>query len=578
MMPASVRLSWATRSTDGRGVLALVGAVGAFTFGTVLSAASRNDGSFLTFWCSAVATACLIGVDFPGAGHPRWSEFELSLPVAPLARARAHLALCFAIWLLPSLLAFALSQLGSLGIGDRLPLSQALIALANATAGVVLATALRHSFALRRTLGAAALRLAVAPVMLAAAAARSPIFAAVVLVLAAPLLAIAHRAASRTPELNLADRAEPPVLGPITSPRLPALEQGETLEAFSADPAEPNTFGRMALRYSAGSAYPLMMLGMAALWALGINAGWLPIGASHTALLAMLVLSHAMWSTRLLRLGHLPYSRERLFRFVAWPPLAAIALGLGLSFALPAPDQLLRPRSSDGKVVLQSAISAWHLTSDEPPLVTAPDGESHRPRAHSFGLGTLLTAYDPYEIPRESSKTFQTYQVGRLLVAQRGISLAPEQIEARFASGPDGYSRLDHARHSELRDPAALGARCVGAAVLLLAALVAMWIVVRPGAAVNPNRFRWDTSYLAFFGFFMVTQLYQLATISWKNSPDPLAIALSRLGRPLAESALFVVPVAAGLGLLLYRGLVRRFEQMEPPLRARKMDAWFIEI
>ena len=63
-------------------------------------------------------------------------------------------------------------------------------AFGNAGAGVVLATALRHSLARRRSSGSAALRLAVAPVMLAAAAARSPIFGAVVSMLAAPLLAL----------------------------------------------------------------------------------------------------------------------------------------------------------------------------------------------------------------------------------------------------------------------------------------------------------------------------------------------------------------------------------------------------
>ena len=45
-----------------------------------------------------------------------------------------------------------------------------------------------------------------------------------------------------------------------------------------------------------------------------------------------------------------------------------------------------------------------------------------------------------------------------------------------------------------------------------------------------------------------------------------------------ATSALLVVPVAAGLGLLLYRSLIRRFAQMEPPQRAKTMDAWFVEI
>lgn len=49
MMRASLRLSWAARSVDGRGVVVLVGAAGALSFGFVLSAAFRNDHSFLLY-------------------------------------------------------------------------------------------------------------------------------------------------------------------------------------------------------------------------------------------------------------------------------------------------------------------------------------------------------------------------------------------------------------------------------------------------------------------------------------------------------------------------------------------------
>ena len=54
--------------------------------------------------------------------------------------------------------------------------------------------------------------------------------------------------------------------------------------------------------------------------------------------------------------------------------------------------------------------------------------------------------------------------------------------------------------------------------------------------------------------------------------------ALTQVGRPLAESALFVLPAAAAIGALLYRSLARRFAQMEAPPRAKSMDTWFVEI
>ena len=580
MMPISLRLSWATRSTDGRGVLVLVAAAGALGFGAVLSAASRNDQSFLLYWCSAVATACLIGVDFPGTGHPRWSEFELSLPIAPMARARAQLLLSLAIWLSPSLVACALSQLGAFGV-KRLPPYDALGAFGNAAACVVFATAVRHTLALQRSLGATALRLLTAPVMLVAASGRSPVFGTVVLILATPLLAMAHRAASRPPELLPTPIAAPPALGPIESPRPETSETRRTRTA-ELDVWPETTFGGLALRYCAGGAYPLMVLVMLGLWAFGINAGWLQAAAPHTMLLAMLVVSYAMWGTRLLRLGHLPYSRERLLRYVAWLPLAAIAIGLGASLFLAAPEQLLRHRvrvQNDVTVsALQSPVGAWQLTTAEPPLVTAPNGESHRPSARAFGLGSLLVAYDPYEIPRGASHAFRLYQAGRLLEDQRGLSLPPERLEQRFGAALDRNLGLSSDRFPELQTASPLGKQLAGAAALLVVALLAMHVVIRPGAGYNPNRIRSDVPYMLLSGLFLVSQLLHLASLTWFDGADPTAIVLSRIGRPLAESALLVVPVAAGLGLLLYRSLIRRFAQMEPPQRAKTMDAWFVEI
>jgi hypothetical protein len=583
-MPVSLRLSWATRSTDSRVVLALVAAFGAFALGLGLSIASRDHAAFLPYWCSAVATACTIAIDFPGTGHPRWSELELSLPIAPLVRARAQLLLSLAVWILPSLAAFALSQLGPVGVG-KLPLSDALLALANATASVIFAAAVRHSLALRRSLGSDALRFTTALVVLIAAAARSPAFGVVVLVLASPLLAIAHRAASRAPELLLPADASSAVSVRVDPPRPDPLDRrdvqtirAEAEPALDVDAEHESTLGRVALRYSAGNAYALMLLVIVGLGALGINSGWLPLAASQTMLLATLVVSYAMWSTRLLRLDYLPYPRQRLFRFVAWPALAAIVLGIGLSMVLPAPDQLLRPRARDGVSTLSSPPSAWQLTGAEPPLITAPNGESHRPLEHSVGLGARLVAYDPYEIPRDASLTFQTYQLGRLLRDQRGITLTPEHIQRRFAAGPGGYQALSSDRFPELRDPAGLRGRLVGATVLLITALVALHIVIRPGAAINPNRLRRNLPYVTFFGLFVATQLYQMFAERWKDGTDLIAIVLGRMGRPLAENALIVLPVAAAICLLLYRSLTARFAQMEPPLRAKNMDTWFIEI
>jgi hypothetical protein len=340
----------------------------------------------------------------------------------------------------------------------------------------------------------------------------------------------------------------------------------------------PTTFARLALRYSVLSSYGMVMLIAALLWAFGVTSGWLPGAAPHGAFLMLWVMNHTLWSTRLLRLGHLPYPRARMLRFVAWPPLAAVALGASLGVALPPSDELCRLDASNGGVTLKSEARYFRLTTGEPPVVLAPDGESHQPVARRFGLGAALVMYDPYEVPPAASRAFLVHQLGRLLSDQRGLSLEPEEIQQRFLSGFVGHRRLDEQSFPELRDPLGLRTRLISALGLVLAALVVMFCVVHAGSARDPQGWNRGAGGWLFTAAFIMTQLVQVASGLMKVGANPVVIALSGVARPLAEHVLLAAPAAVALGVWLYRGLRRRFDQMEAPLRAKMYDNWFVEM
>ena len=68
------------------------------------------------------------------------------------------------------------------------------------------------------------------------------------------------------------------------------------------------------------------------------------------------------------------------------------------------------------------------------------------------------------------------------------------------------------------------------------------------------------------------------ASILAKTGVNPMVVAVAAVQRPLAEHVLLAVPAAIALGVVFYRSLLRRFERMEAPLRAKVYDSWFVEI
>jgi hypothetical protein len=77
---------------------------------------------------------------------------------------------------------------------------------------------------------------------------------------------------------------------------------------------------------------------------------------------------------------------------------------------------------------------------------------------------------------------------------------------------------------------------------------------------------------------FLAAPLFQVASILAKTGVNPMVVAVAAVQRPLAEHVLLAVPAAIALGVVFYRSLLRRFERMEAPLRAKVYDSWFVEI
>ena len=253
-------------------------------------------------------------------------------------------------------------------------------------------------------------------------------------------------------------------------------------------------------------------------------------------------------------------------------------LGAAVALLQPPPPGDLGDIEPRGAVTFQAAPSTWRLAIGEPPLVTAPSGESHRPSPHPFGLGSALVMYDPYEAPSSASRAFLVHQLGRLVSEQRELELEPDLLEDLFLYDLQGHRSIGGRDYPDLRVPASrvLGSRLATAAVLLLAALVAFGLIIRPGPA---RGVRQNVGYWFALSTFVGTQALQLRASSWANDHvDPLTSLSSRLVAYLGRYPELVLPAAVAAGVLLYRLLLRRFQQMEAPPPSKVSDTWFFQI
>ena len=103
-----------------------------------------------------------------------------------------------------------------------------------------------------------------------------------------------------------------------------------------------------------------------------------------------------------MRLGYLPVAREHSFRFIAWPALAAMGLGVGLSFMLPSTHEVFRARLGSGAVLRVLGLVALHVVIRPGPAL---DARAWRRRPLPWLLASLLLFGALYQVTSRWNRT-----------------------------------------------------------------------------------------------------------------------------------------------------------------------------
>jgi hypothetical protein len=580
MMPASYRVTWATRGSRKAGPVAVAVAGVVAGVAGVLTA-SGAGGARVGLWGAGFITLSLIALDFPGAGGAKGSEFELSLPLALRELIDARLAWALAFWVSPVVLAFAL---GALGLIPGLPLLQGLVATLSAIGSIVLAAVIAQALGLSAhwqhagfVRGAALMVAAVGFCWPAAWVGPGA------LLLALALRRVTYRNAPPALELHL---AAPEEAAPSWRTEVSEGKRGVLALEGAGASTESGSGGSMrglVWRYCIGSRHAALLLVCIFVWAFWLDSMELMLGSIQGLLLFQWAVYHAAWSSRLLRLEPLPLDRERLFEFVVWPALIAGLLGLTCAAVVGLPQTLAKQDaegiSSRGPVTLQSSQQYWRLALGEVPVLVGPDEEVYRPVAHRFGLGSAVVAYDPYEAGLESSPALRVHQLGRLLAEHHRLTLTPDELGARLATPLGRRRTLTSDVFPELRpeQQRQSGARII---LLVVSMLLAFHLVIRPGAARQPATRgarlplgpRLTALLLALFIGPLLPALFSLGQVDL--APQLTATCIGGV----ADHLVLALPLAVVLAALLYRSLQRRFRQMEAPPRGKQWDNWFVEL
>lgn len=143
-------------------------------------------------------------------------------------------------------------------------------------------------------------------------------------------------------------------------------------------------------------------------------------------------------ASRVFKLDHLPLSRRAIFPFLSLPMIVLLWVGfmgstiIGHTFA---PREPLREYLSTRECPFYSRVPdrflrvAW---DGNPPVITAPWGETHQPWVCRPIKGRRAVLYSPYSIPKGSSRDFAAWQLSREIEIVYGAAVSPETINEGF--------------------------------------------------------------------------------------------------------------------------------------------------
>jgi hypothetical protein len=141
--------------------------------------------------------------------------------------------------------------------------------------------------------------------------------------------------------------------------------------------------------------------------------------------------------------AHLPISRRRVFILSLVPFLVFVVLGsLFENRALSYPRAVTPgwymkdilaagPRGAnldEQRLLVPSFL--WRATLDEPPMITAPNGQSRRLAGFQVVRGLPLTLYNPFDARVRDEPGFVAYQLSRALREGAWISVSPAEVQS----------------------------------------------------------------------------------------------------------------------------------------------------
>jgi hypothetical protein len=145
----------------------------------------------------------------------------------------------------------------------------------------------------------------------------------------------------------------------------------------------------------------------------------------------------------LYKVDHLPLDRRTLFRWMVLPVTLFFIAGYGGGRLVEGAsghrtEDIVFENSEEG-YGLKVSPGAWQFSATgEPPVVTAPWGESYIAASVPVLKGLPGFLWKPFTTPLEASPEFVAWQISRAVKAVHGLHVPPEEIRERYLESGSG--------------------------------------------------------------------------------------------------------------------------------------------
>lgn len=143
------------------------------------------------------------------------------------------------------------------------------------------------------------------------------------------------------------------------------------------------------------------------------------------------------------RVDHLPLDRRILLRWMVLPVTLIFVAGYGVGRLVEEAsgnrtEEIVFENSEDG-YGLKVSPGAWQFSmTGEPPVVTAPWGESYLATSVPVLKGLPGFLWKPFTTPLEASPEFVAWQISRAVKEVHGLAVPLEEIQERYLESGSG--------------------------------------------------------------------------------------------------------------------------------------------